>query len=116
MRRTSQQLIQAIKTAKTRNQKAKAWYDLALFHDNNSRESEAIPSYRKAIRIGLNKELETMARAWLSSSLYKTGYAREAAKQCDRALKTADNPRLLTFLNGLKNRIAARSKLRGTLA
>jgi tetratricopeptide (TPR) repeat protein len=108
MRRTARQLLQAIKTAKTRRQKAKACYDLALFHDNNSRESEAIPHYRKAIRIGLNKKLETMAWAWLASSLYKTGCAREAVKQCDRALKTTDNRRLRKFLKGLKNRIAAR--------
>ncbi|HTV43077.1 MAG TPA: tetratricopeptide repeat protein [Candidatus Sulfotelmatobacter sp.] len=108
MRRSSQQLLQAIKAAKTKRQKAKACYNLALFHDNNSRESEAIPYYLKAIRIGLNKKLETMARAWLASSLYKTGRAHEAAKQCNRALNAANNPRLLKFLKGLRNRIATR--------
>ena len=108
MRRTTQQLLQAIKTAKTKRQKAKAWYDLALFHDNNSRESEAIPYYRKAIRHGLEAELEAMARAWLASSLYKTGSAREATKQCNQALKLAQNPKLFKFLKGLKDRIASR--------
>jgi tetratricopeptide (TPR) repeat protein len=110
MRRTTQRLLQALDEAKTSGQKAKAHYALGLFHDNNNRESEAIPYYRKAIRHGLSREFESMARAWLASSLYKTGSLQEAVKQCDRARKMARNPKLIKFLDGLRARIQSRRR------
>ena len=108
MRRTAHQLVQALHAAKTSTQKANAFYDLAVFHDNNNRESEAIPFYQKAIRLGLGRKIETMARAWLASSLYKTGNIPEAKKQCERAQKMARDPELLKFLEGLHGRIHGR--------
>ncbi|HEY1661219.1 MAG TPA: hypothetical protein VGI03_02270 [Verrucomicrobiae bacterium] len=107
MRRNLHRLLDALKSAKGTKAKALAHYQLALFHDNNSREPEAIPHYRKAIRCGLSGRLEAMARAWLASSLCKTGDHRGAAKECGRALKMACDPKLLKFLRGLQGRIDA---------
>jgi hypothetical protein len=104
-RRSLKELQGAVESATGRTKKALALYALAVFHDNNSREAEAIPSYQQAIRLGLERKYEAMARAWLASSLYKAGRSREAQKQISVASKLVQNPRLKKFLVGLAKRI-----------
>ncbi|MBI3742729.1 MAG: tetratricopeptide repeat protein [Chloroflexi bacterium] len=97
-------LEEAVRGANGRK-RALACYQLGLFHDNNSREVAAIPRYRQAIRLGLDKETEAQARAWLASSLSKTGRPGLAAKEATRALALTSDPELVKFLSGLKRRI-----------
>jgi len=104
-RRSLKELQGAVESATSRKKKALALYELALFHDNNSREAAAIPFYQMAIRFGLDRKHEAMARAWLASSLYKTGRSREAQKQISVASKLVQHPQLKKFLAGLSKRI-----------
>lgn len=100
-RRNKKQLEGKIIKAKTVKAKAIAYYNLALFHDNNSRETEAIPNYKKAIALGLPKEIEAQARAWLASSLYKTEKPRQALKELNKSFAMTGNKKLQKFLSGL---------------
>jgi hypothetical protein len=109
MRRNLNQLLLALINARDAKGNARACYQLGLFHDNNSREAEAIPYYRKAIRYGLGRNLEGQARSWLASSLYKIGNYRGAARECRTAIKMTREPKLLKFLMGLQVRILARN-------
>jgi hypothetical protein len=85
--------------------RARACYALALFHDNNSREGEAVPLYREALSLGLPAPLRAEALAWLASSLLKTG-APQAAERCAiDARGLAGDPALLAFLDRLDRRI-----------
>jgi hypothetical protein len=77
-RRNLARLHLAIKQARTRSARASAYYELALFHDNNAREVEAIPNYEQALRLGLSGETRAQAFAWLASSFHKTGLPRRA--------------------------------------
>ena len=104
-RRSLKELQRAVESATGRSKKAQALYELALFHDNNSREAEAVPIYQRAIRLGLDRSHEAMARAWLASSLYKTSRPREALKQISSALKLAQRASLRNFLLRLKEKI-----------
>jgi hypothetical protein len=104
-RRSLKELQGAVESATGRTKKALALYELAVFHDNNSRETVAVPIYQRAIRFGLDRKHEAMARAWLASSLYKTSRPREAQKQISGASKLAQHPRLKKFLAGLSKRI-----------
>jgi tetratricopeptide (TPR) repeat protein len=85
--------------------KAIAHYQLGLFHDNNSREAEAIPHYRSAIALGLPRTVEAEALAWLASSLYKTGSADAARRAVQKSLRLAADPHLCRFLSRLEGRI-----------
>ncbi len=104
MRRTRQALEANLEKAKTKPAKAIASYELGLFHDNNSRESEAIPYYRQALRLGLDAGLRVKALAWLASSLYKTGQPEEAQRCVAQAMRIADGE-LLKSLKRLQKEI-----------
>jgi tetratricopeptide (TPR) repeat protein len=103
--RNRQQLEKAIIIAKTLEAKALAYYNLGLFHDNNSREVEAIPNYKKAIKLGLNQETKAEALAWLASSLYKTGNPKDGLKKLVLSRHLTTNNKLKVFLGGLEKRI-----------
>lgn len=103
--RSKKQLEQAIQRAKNTRGKAIAYYELGLFHDNNARETEAIPNYLKALELGLNSEMKARALAWLASSLYKTGKSKEAFRRCLESQGITRNRKLQKFLKGLGRRI-----------
>lgn len=103
-RRNRKRLELAIEEAANKKERVIAYYNLGLFHDNNSRESEAIPNYRLALKFGLSGKMKSQALTWLASSLYKTGKRKEALKVCLKAQKIADK-KLQKFLLGLHKRI-----------
>lgn len=105
-RRTVQQLTHAIDQAQTNEERAHAYYDLAVFHDNNSREAEAIPNYERALELGLEQTTRVEALAWLASSLYKTGRVQEAAVRAREAEALVEDQQLRSFVLGLQRRIA----------
>ena len=107
-RRSRRALERAIEEARTVEECAVAHYDLAVFHDNNSREAEAIPHYERALGLGLDHMTKTHALAWLASSLYKTGKLGEAGARADEALLLAQDQQLMAFLLGLRRRIMSR--------
>ena len=90
----------------SRKERAEAHFQLALFHDNNSREAQAIPHYRRALRLGLAGESKAQALVWLASSLHKTGKSKAAFRYLDLAFRLTDDAALLKFLEGLRGRIA----------
>lgn len=106
IRRNRKVLEAGIKKAKSKKLKALAYYELGLFHDNNSREREAIPNYKQALRLGLPIVLKAKALAWLSSSLYKTNNRKAAVIKCNEAFRLSRDSNLTKFLNGLKKRIS----------
>ena len=79
-----------------------AYYQLALFHDNNSREAEAIPNYEHALRLGLSGEARAQAFAWLASSFHKTGNPRRAIRSHAQARAATSDAALKKFLDGLE--------------
>lgn len=103
-RRSRKQLEGAILQARDKKEKALAYYKLGLFHDNNTRESEAIPNYEMALKLGLERNLKSKALVWLASSLYKTGKPKEALKRTRQSMEIA-NKDLQVFLVGLEKRI-----------
>jgi tetratricopeptide (TPR) repeat protein len=104
-RRNRVQLEQAIADARTRQAKALAHFQLALFHDNNSRERDAIPHYEAALRLGLDSQRRADTLAWLASSLYKTGQPRTALKKIEAARSLTRDSSLRAFLEGLERRV-----------
>ena len=104
-RRSLVSLVAALDGATTKSAKAHAHYDLALFHDNNGREAQAIPHYRKALALGIGSEIRAEAYAWLASSLYKTGCPVEASSSARQALCLTDDSSLRQFLTRLLRRI-----------
>lgn len=87
MRRSLKTLEQAVAEATTDAARASACYELGVFHDNNSREAEAIPCYEQALAFGLGRRTGARALAWLASSLYKTNRASEAWRRSEQALE-----------------------------
>ncbi|HXN84482.1 MAG TPA: tetratricopeptide repeat protein [Candidatus Binataceae bacterium] len=110
MKRRSRAVLEAeVDRAKSPDKKATALYRLALFHDNNTRESDAIPLYEKALEAGLDTALKAKALAWLASSLYKTGEPRRAMMRVKQSRAIAQRTKttlLQKFLDGLEARIA----------
>ena len=104
-RRSLSSLTRELDQAGTTDEKAQAHYALALFHDNNSREAQAIPHYESALALGVDSTVEAEARAWLASSLYKTGHYTEASLTAQEALSLAEDPSLRRFLVRLLRRI-----------
>jgi tetratricopeptide (TPR) repeat protein len=104
MRRNQKQL-EGLVLRSSGKTKALAYYNLGVFHDNNSREVEAIPNYKTALRLGLEPKTKAKALAWLASSLYKTRKPKEAIKSCREALRMTSDPVLKKFLKGLEARI-----------
>ena len=104
-RRSLVSLTAALDQATSTKAKARAHYDLALFHDNNGREAQAIPHYRQALAVGIDPGLEAEAFAWLASSLFKTGSHTEATSSARQALCLTQDPELEGFLVRLQRRI-----------
>jgi Tetratrico peptide repeat len=105
-RRSRASLEANVSNAKSRRKRALALYRLALFHDNNSREEEAIPIYARALKLGLPHAIRAEALAWSASSLYKTGKPRRAMQIAHASMQIARDPALRKFLKGLQKRIA----------
>lgn len=104
-RRSRRALEAAVASARDPAERARACYALALFHDNNGREAEAIPLYREALALGVPVAVAAEAHAWLASSLVKTGAPHDAAREALRARELTRDPALLGFLDGLDRRI-----------
>jgi len=104
-RRSLGSLTATLDRATTNSAMAQAHYDLALFHDNNGREAQAIPHYRNALALGIDPGLEAEAFAWLASSLFKTGSHTEATSSAYHALCRTQDPELKGFLVRLQRRI-----------
>ena len=96
--------------ARSSKARAIACYELGLFHDNNSREAQAVPFYREAVRLGLEPEGEAKALAWLASSLLKTGEPDQALRAADESLAVTRDASLERFLARLRRRIARSSQ------
>jgi tetratricopeptide (TPR) repeat protein len=80
-------------------------YELGLFHDNNSREAEAIPHYAAALSLDLDHAKQPLCRAYLASSLYKVGQYGDAQSCAEKALSESNDAQLTSFIEGLLNRI-----------
>jgi hypothetical protein len=77
-----------------------------VFHDNNSREAEAIPHYRCALQLGLADLNRARAWAWLASSLMKTGRPAEAIDAALAAQRVVHGDAALArFVERLQRRI-----------
>src|SRR5688572_21110135 len=111
-RRSRFELESRVVEAAEGSQRAQAHYDLAVFHDNNSREADAIPHYEAALAAGLAPEVKARCLAWLASSLYKTGRPREAIQRLRQLREIAHEEKLVAFLQGLERRIQRRSSPR----
>jgi tetratricopeptide (TPR) repeat protein len=112
LRRSRAALKDAVERATSSGERAIALYQLALFHDNNSREAKAIPLYEKALAIGMPTNLKAQALAWLASSLYKTGDPKRAMMQIRRArriTKRSDLPEISRRPRGAHQTFSARS-------
>ena len=104
-RRSLAALTAAVDQATSRSEQARAHYNLGLFHDNNGREAQAIPHYRKALKLGIDPAVVPEALAWLASSLHKTGHPTEASLRAGQALRLTRDPSLEGFLHRLLRRI-----------
>jgi tetratricopeptide (TPR) repeat protein len=104
-RRSRRRLEADLASARSDADRARAHYALALFHDNNSREAEAIPHYRRALALGLPTETASAAWAWLASSLWKSGAPEPALEAIARTRQETKSPQLAAFLARLERRI-----------
>ncbi len=104
-RRSLAALLRAVEKAGGDDSRALAHFELAVFHDNNSREAEAVPHYEAAIGLGLDKKRNAEALAWLASSLYKTGRPHDAMGRLRQARGEARDAKLSRFLDGIEGRI-----------
>jgi Tetratrico peptide repeat len=107
-RRNRAQLERIVEQSRTAHARALAELNLAVFHDNNSREVEAIPHYRRAIRLGLPAPIRTEALAWLASSLYKAGAPRAGLRCLRASRRLIPRAALSGFLDALERRIIRR--------
>jgi len=105
LRRSRTALEDAVERATSARKKAIALYQLAVFHDNNARESVAIPLYERALRAGLDPAMKAHTLGWLASSLYKTGKPTRALLCVRQARVIAKDRELSRFLEGLEARI-----------
>lgn len=104
-RRSLATLLRALEEAGADDSRALAHFELAVFHDNNGREAEAVPQYEAAIGLGLDKRRNAEALAWLASSLYRTGRPHDAMRRLTQARAVALDAKLGRFLDGLERRI-----------
>ena len=104
-RRSLASLTAALEKATTEGEEAHAHYNLALFHDNNGREAQAIPHYREALALDIDPAVVPETLAWLASSLHKTSQPTEASSTARRALHLTTDPSLKGFLVRLLRRI-----------
>ena len=98
-------LERRVAEAVSEQERASAEFDLALFHDNNSREAEAIPNYEAALKRGLSGERKAQCLAWLASSYCKTRKFDSARRRLQEAREATSDAKLLVFLNRLERRI-----------
>lgn len=110
-RRMIRQLERRVANAKTRAERARAFYRLGIFHDENSRGEEAISNYEKALHFGLRGQIKARALAWLAFRLYKIERRKEAQLRVVKALALARDVRLKRFLLGLNRKIERVDKL-----
>jgi hypothetical protein len=110
-RRSRVVLEELVVRAKSASERAQAEFNLAVFHDNNSREAEAIPHYRAALGLGLSGDTKAQCLAWLASSLYKTGSATDALQCVESSRELALDAKLIRFLYGLEKRIRLKTPL-----
>lgn len=103
--RTGRKMRDRLAMAKNRAAKAKAHFAFALFHDNNSREADAIPHYRAALALALPRETAAQAWAYLASSLWKTGKSASALVAARRALAMTRKPLFRAWVERLIGRI-----------
>jgi hypothetical protein len=104
-RRSRERLEAAVGETGSDADRAKAHYELGLFHDNNGREAEAIPHYEAALGLGLDGETRAMCLAWLASSLLKTGRAAQALVRLAECQEMGVDGDLLRFVERLDKRI-----------
>ena len=104
VRRNQRTLETAVESAIDVRARAKAYYDLGVFHDNNNREAVAIPYYERALALGLDRETMTKCLAWLASSLCKTGRFSEAMTRIDESAAIADDY-MKQWLDRLRSRV-----------
>ncbi len=104
-RRSRRRLKAAVAAAHTSRAKALANYRLGLFHDNNSREKDAVSHYERALRYGLPARLRAEALAWLASSLCKTARPRAALRRIRQSRNLARDAALRRFLDSLERRV-----------
>ena len=104
-RRSFATLHRRVEEAGTDGIRAVAHFELAVFHDNNGREAEAVPHYEVAIHLGLDEKRHAEALAWLASSLHKTGRPQDALGQLAQARALARDAPLRRFLVRLERRI-----------
>jgi hypothetical protein len=107
-RRRRTELERRVEEASEAGTRALAHYELALFHDNNGWEAEAIPHYEAALANGLDGELRARCLAWLASSLHKSGRSREALMRLGQSLRATHDDELIAFLRGLERRARRR--------
>ena len=105
MKRNKEQLEERIIKARNIRSKAIAYYNLAVFHDNNAREAKAIPNYLNALKFGMESKIKAKCLAWLASSLYKTNKPKAGLQRCREAMKINKDKKLQKLLIGLKKRI-----------
>src|SRR5687767_3369351 len=108
-RRSRRDLEEALQTAESQHDKAIAHFQMGLFHDNNSREREAIPHYEAALAFGLESPMRAECLSWLASSLYKTGRHAEATERLAQARAANASADLRRFLDGLERRMRRRT-------
>jgi tetratricopeptide (TPR) repeat protein len=110
VKRRSRAALEAAVAAASGPGRAQAHYDLALFHENNGREAEAIPHYEAALSLDLSGPQRAECLAWLASSLYKTGRPAEALQHLATSRAETNDRKLLGFLDRLERRLR-RSRL-----
>lgn len=79
-----------------------------MFHDNHSREDDAIPYYREALALGLDATRRPQALACFASSLFKSGATEEAREAAIEAVRVSRDGRLTDSVNELLGRIERR--------
>ena len=104
-RRSLAVLLRAVEEAETDNSRALAHFELALFHDNNSRKAKAVPHYEAAISLGLDNKRYAEALAWLASSLCKTNRPHDAIQRLTQARAATQDIGLRRFLDRLERRV-----------
>ena len=97
--------LRALEEAGADDSRALVCFELAVFHDNNSREAEAVPQYEAATGLGLDKKRNVEALAWLASSLCKTSRPHDAVWRLRQARAVARDANLGRFLDALEGRI-----------
>jgi hypothetical protein len=107
MRQSEKRLLERLASAKSIKTKAVSHLDIAIFHDNYGRESQAIPHYVQALKFGLAGRQKMEALVWLASSYWKTGRPKLALASISRIQGGRDNRELRAWIRRLQKRIDA---------